>query len=111
MTGEFYLGMHKTAVDFYVLKGIAEEMLDFLGYAGRYSFVTNKEIPKEFHQGQSAAISVNNDVVGYMGRVHPAKIKEAVFVLEMNLDKLFSKKVGRMKYKEISKYQIGRAHV
>ena len=61
-------------------------------------------MPKEFHPGQSAAISVNNDVVGYMGRVHPAKIKEAVFVLEINLDRLFSKKVGKMKYKEISKY-------
>ena len=104
MAGDFYLGMHKTAVDFYILKGIAEEMLDFLGYAGRYSFVTNKEMPKDFHPGQSAAISVNNDIVGYMGRVHPAKVKEAVLVLEMNLDKLFDKKVGKMKYKEISKF-------
>ena len=104
MAGDFYLGMHKQPTDFYIMKGIAEELLDFLGYAGRYSFMTNKELPKEFHPGQSAAISVNNDIVGYIGRVHPAKAKEDVYVLEINLDQLLTKKVGKMKYKEISKY-------
>ena len=36
--------------------------------------------------------------------MHPKTTKEDVFVFEINLDKLFSKKVGKMKYKEISKY-------
>jgi len=36
--------------------------------------------------------------------LHPKTTKEDVFVFEINLDKLFSKKVGKMKYKEISKY-------
>ena len=39
-----------------------------------------------------------------MGKVHPAKTKEDVFVFEISLDKLLSKKTGKMKYKEISKY-------
>ncbi len=105
MTGEFYqaMGENKT-VDFYVLKGIAEELLDFLGYAGRYSLQVSEQIPEELHPGQSAMINVNNDIVGVMGRVHPAKLKEAVYVLEIDLDKLLDKKVGKMKYKEISKY-------
>ena len=38
------------------------------------------------------------------GRIHPEEIKEPVFVLEINLDKLLSKKVGKMTFKEISKY-------
>ena len=105
MAGEFYLGVDNTKqVDFYVIKGIAEELLDYLGYSGRYSFVINDSIPDTFHPGQSAAISVNNDIVGFIGRVHPVKSKEAVYVMEINLDKLLSKKVGKMKYKEISKF-------
>ena len=36
--------------------------------------------------------------------MHPAKTKEHVFVFEINLDKLLAKKVGALKYKEITKY-------
>ena len=104
MTGDYYLGIKKTQVDFYIIKGIAEELLDYLGYGGRYSFVVREDIPEELHLGQSAMISVNNDVVGLIGRVHPELSKEAVYVMEINLDKLLAKKTGKMKYKEISKY-------
>lgn len=106
MTGDFYLGVeNKKQVDFYVIKGIAEELLDYLGYAGRYSFVVKEnQMPDEVHPGQSALISVNNDVVGLIGRVHPSLVKEAVYVMEIDLDKLLDKKVGKMKYKEYSKF-------
>ena len=105
MTGDFYLGVNNTKqVDFYIIKGIAEELLDYLGYANRYSFVINDSIPDTFHPGKSAAISVNNDIVGFIGRVHPTKAKEEIYVMEINLDKLLSKKVGKMKYKEVSKF-------
>ena len=39
-----------------------------------------------------------------MGKLHPEVTKEDVFTFEINLDKLLAKKVGNMKYKEISKY-------
>jgi len=106
MTGEYMLGYkNRMNVDFYVIKGVAEELLDYLGYYGRYSFVPNKEkVPQELHPGQSAVISVNNDIVGVIGKVNPAIESEDVYVLEINLDKLLAKKVGKMKYKEISKF-------
>lgn len=105
MTGEYYLGIENNMnVDFYVIKGIAEEILDYLGYRNRYSFVIKEELPEEFHPGQTAIISVNNDEIGIIGRVHPKISKENVYVMEINLDKLLCKKVGTMKYKEISKY-------
>ena len=106
MTGEFYQGVdNKKEVDFYIIKGIAEEILDYLGYANRYSFVIKEgQLPDELHSGQSALISVNNDIVGLIGRVHPSLVKEAVYVLEIDLDKLLDKKVGKMKYKEFSKF-------
>lgn len=104
MTGDYFLGLEKKKIDFYVIKGIAEEMLDYLGYSGRYSFVVKENIPNQMHPGQTAFISVNNDIVGIIGRIHPEKCKDEVFVMEINLDKLLAKKTGKMKYKEISKY-------
>ncbi len=105
MTGEYYLGIqNKKNVDFYVIKGIAEELLDFLGYANRYSFVHSENLPKEFHPYQTAEISVNNDIVGIIGKLHPKFEKDPVYVCEINLDKLLDKRTGKMKFKEISKF-------
>ena len=56
------------------------------------------------HPGQTADISVNNDIVGMVGKIHPAIEKDDVFVLEINLSKLTAKRTGKMKFKEISKY-------
>lgn len=105
MSGLYYTEIgNRKQVNFYVIKGVVEELLDYLGYAGRYSLVVKEELPKEMHPYQSAQISLNNNIIGIIGKVHPAKAKEDVFVFEINLDKLLSKKVGGMKYKEISKY-------
>lgn len=105
MSGKYYLGLdNKKEVDFYVIKGVAEEILDYLGYGKRYSFVLPKEIPAQMHPGQTAEISVNNDIVGMVGKLHPSVEKEDVYVLEINLSKLLAKKTGKMKFKEISKF-------
>ncbi len=108
MTGEYYLGIeNRKQVDFYVVKGVVEELLDYLGYTGRYSFVVDEDkMPNELHPGVAAQISVNNDIVGIIGRIHPKLSKEDVYVFEINLDKLLDKKVGKMKFKEISKYPV-----
>ena len=104
MTGERSTGLNSKQVDFYDIKGVTEEILDYLGYNGRYSFVVKEELPQEFHPYQTAEISVNNDIVGIVGKLHPNCTKDNVYVLEINLDKLLEKKVGKMKYKEISKF-------
>lgn len=105
MTGEYYVGIeNKKPVDFYVIKGIVEEILDYIGYQNRYSFVVKNNLPKEFHPYQTAEISVNNDIVGIVGKLHPANFKEPVYAFEINLDKLLDKKVGKMRCSEISKY-------
>ena len=107
MTGKYYNKIgYNEPVNFFDIKGVTEELLDFLGYSNRYSFVVPKQIPKEFHPGQVAEISVNNDIVGIVGRIHPSIEKEQVYVMEINLDKLLEKRVGKMKFKEISKFPI-----
>ena len=104
MSGKYSTGLNNNKnVDFYVIKGIAEEILDYLGYAGRYSFM-KQEMPKEIHPGQSAMINVNGSNIGMIGKIHPSVTKDDVYVLEINLDELFTKKVGKMKYKEFSKF-------
>ena len=97
MSGKYSTGLNNNkTVDFYVIKGIAEEVLDYLGYSGRYSFM-KQEMPKEMHPGQSAMINVNGSNIGMIGKIHPSVTKDDVYVLEINLDELFTKKVGKMK--------------
>lgn len=103
MTGEYNLGLNTKKVNFYIIKGILEELLEYLGYQNRYSLVIN-DLPKELHPGQSASIILNNVKIGIIGKVHPNTTKDDIYVMEINLDKLFSFRVKEMQYKEISKF-------
>ncbi len=82
MTGKYYQGIcNNSQIDFYVIKGIVEEVLDFLGYSGRYSFVYPKNMIEEFHPGQTAEISVNNDIVGVVRKVASILCKRFCFCI------------------------------
>ena len=86
LSGDYFLGVKKTAVDFYVVKGIVEELLDYLGYGGRYSFIVKENIPEQLHPGQSAFISVNNDIVGIIGRIHPNVKKDISIIVNKDME-------------------------
>ncbi len=103
MTGIYNVGLHKEVVDFYVIKGILEEILESLGYQNRYSIVPTSEVD-ELHPGQSAKIILNNVEIGVIGKVHPSIIKDNIFVMEINLETLLSFRTKKMQYKEITKY-------
>ena len=88
--------------DFYLIKGVVENVLDYLGFKNRYSY---KEISiSELHPGMSASILLDREVIGYIGRVHPVINKDNIFVAELSLTKLTTKSVKPIKYKESSKY-------
>ena len=104
LTGDYYQELgHNRKIDFYILKGIIEELLIFLGYENRYSLITD-EFPKEFHPYQSAYINLNGENIGIMGKLHPNVTKDNVYVAEINLSKLSKFKTSKIKYKEINKY-------
>lgn len=103
MTGTYTLGLNSKKVNFYIIKGILEELLEYLGYANRYSLKV-EDIPNELHPGQSASIILNNVKIGIIGKVHPSVTKDDIYVLEINLDKLFTFRVKQMQYKDISKF-------
>jgi len=88
--------------DFYLLKGIVENLLEYLGFKNRYTFEVNTL--QEIHPGISAKILLDREEIGIIGRVHPNMVKDEVYVCELSMTKLYSKKIKPLKYKETSKY-------
>ena len=103
MSGNYQDGLYKEKVDFYHLKGVMEELLDYLGFNNRYSLSVT-DIPQEFHPGASASIILNGMKVGIIGKVHPNVSKNDIYLMELYLDLIEKLGVGKMEYKEISKY-------
>lgn len=90
-------------VDFYLLKGIVEYLLEYLGLSKRFEFKVNKEL-KGMHPGRCASIILDREVIGYLGEVHPSICKSEVYVFSISVDKLIDKSVRLIKAHEISKY-------
>ena len=95
-------GHNAIKCDFYTLKGIIENLLTYLGFKNRYSFV--KASLPDMHPGMSASILIDKEVVGVIGRVHPSYNKNEIYVSELSITKLYNKTVKPIKFKEASKY-------
>ena len=89
-------------IDFYVIKGVIENLLNYLGFKNRYSFEITSF--NELHPGMSAKILLDREEIGIIGRIHPSICKDDIFVCELSLTKLYEKQVKPLKYKEASKY-------
>ena len=103
MTGNYKVGLEKKEVNFYVMKGVMEELLAYLGFEGRYELKA-EDIPNELHPGQAGSIYVEGQKVGIIGKIHPTIAKESIFVMELNLEMLSQMEHPGMKYVEISKF-------
>ena len=88
--------------DFYLLKGIIENLFKYLGLKNRYDF--QKVEVKELHPGVSASILVDRKPVGIIGRVHPSIMKDEVYVAEFSMTALYNLNIKPLKFKEASKY-------
>ena len=91
-----------TKCDFYCIKGIIENLLDYLGFKNRYAFEA-ASLP-EMHPGMTAKILIDREEVGIIGRVHPSYKKDEIYVSELSMTKLYNKQIKPIKYKEASKY-------
>ncbi len=87
--------------DFYLVKGIIENILDFMGLKNRYSFEISDEV--DLHPGVSANILLDRKKIGFIGRVHPNINKDEIYVFELSLNALILK-IKPLKYKEAPKY-------
>ena len=88
-------------VDFYITKGIVENLLDYMGFKNRYSFEVST--CSDLHPGISADILLDRKKIGVIGRVHPKILKDEVYVFELSLQALMTA-VKPIKYKEPPKY-------
>ena len=88
-------------VDFYLVKGIIENLLNYMGYKNRYSLIVSKD--NNLHPGISADILLDRKKIGMIGKIHPNLIKDDIYVFELSLTSLIGD-IKPIKYKEVSKY-------
>ncbi|MDQ0481355.1 phenylalanine--tRNA ligase subunit beta [Guptibacillus hwajinpoensis] len=96
----------KKPVDFFVVKGILEELAVEFGVEDRLTF-TRADEPK-LHPGRTAAIHLDDELIGYIGQLHPEVEKELdlseTFVFEINLEALLKADVDHLKYKKLPRF-------
>lgn len=92
---------NRVSVDFYLIKGIVENLLNYLGLKNRYNFEVDN-IPN-MHPGISARITLDREPIGILGRIHPSNHKDNIYVAEISMNKLM-KTIKPIKYKEAPKY-------
>lgn len=92
------------SVNFYIIKGIIEDLLNYLGLENRYKFNKLKTNIYELHPGVSAEILVDNELIGYVGLINPTISEYTLYMFEISLDKVLEKSLNIIRYKEIPKY-------
>lgn len=96
---------HQIKVDFYLLKGIVEELFNKLDMEIEILPLTEKV--DELHPGRSAEITLNGKRIGFLGALHPKFAKENdlddVYVLEIILNSVYEYKYSEFKFNPIPK--------
>lgn len=97
------------AADFFDLKGCLENVLSLTAFGNEVKFVA-KSFPA-FHPGQSAAIVLNGEEIGFIGQIHPIiaqkiGINGKAFACEVLIDRIAQRNVASAK--EISKFPANR---
>ena len=100
-------------VDFYLLKGMVEELLSKFSVRSKYfdAFpVDSGLLPQWLHPGGAARAVIDGLTVGYFGQLHPSeaqsrKLKQPVFIGELYLDRLYKQSLRQPVARELSRYQ------
>ncbi len=103
-------------VDFYTLKGAVEELLAKFSARSKYidAFPADSRLlPQWLHPGRAARAVVDGLTVGYFGQLHPAeaqrrKLKQPVFIGELDLDRLDRQPLRQPAARELSRFQAVR---
>lgn len=95
------------AVDFYSVKGILDMMFDSFGLASTITYEATKEIA-EMHPGRTALIKLNEQVIGFVGQVHPSIAKAydiaETYVAELNIQALIESEKLSFVYETVTKF-------
>jgi phenylalanyl-tRNA synthetase beta chain len=101
------------AFDFYDVKGVVEQLVSRFEMRGMYfdRFSADAGLtPEWLHPYRSARVVADGVTVGWCGQLHPReaaarKIKDAVLVGEIYLDRLYKLALRRPVARELSRYQ------
>lgn len=101
------IGMYGDDVDFYVLKGLIENILEVTNI-NRYS-VEKETTNESYHPGRCANIKVGIDVIATFGEAHPEVlmnygIEKRAYLAEINITKLVKYSKVTKKYVEVPKF-------
>ena len=101
------LGMYGEC-DFFMLKGVLEEMFLKLGLEGKVDFEPSQEKPF-LHPGRQALIYVGGTYAGFIGQVHPEvcenyDMKCEAYVAGIDLPVITEKATFDRKYEGVAKY-------
>jgi phenylalanyl-tRNA synthetase beta chain len=95
-------------VDFFYAKGIVESIFDLLNIDSIQFVQANEALGTDYHQGRTAYLMFNNEIIGLIGQVHPAVLEEydlkPTFVFEINLDRVYQTNRKAIRYQTISRY-------
>lgn len=97
----------ESAVDFYTLKGVLETMFDSLAFSDHITYEATNKIA-ELHPGRSAYILFNQEIIGFIGQVHPTVAKmyhiPETYVAELNIQQLIDSPKEALVYQTVSKF-------
>ena len=101
------IGMYGDDIDFYVLKGIIENVLEAIN-VNRYDIEKEKN-NRSYHPGRCANIKIGIDTIGTIGEAHPEilqnyDIEKRAYIAEINITKLEKYSRENKKYVEIPKF-------
>ena len=93
-------------VDFFVLKGIVEGMMNSLGLVEGLSF--EQAQIDGMHPGRTANIIYNGERIGLIGQIHPTEQKKRdlknTYVMEMNLAKILAVETAELVYVQVPRF-------
>ncbi|MGG5254837.1 phenylalanine--tRNA ligase subunit beta [Neobacillus sp. SM06] len=96
----------KKPVDFFVLKGIVEGLVEKLGLTNQIAY--KKATVEGMHPGRTAEVQLNGKTIGFVGQVHPNRQKELdlkdTFVFELNLQAILEASSEPLQYKAIPRF-------
>ena len=105
--GESLWQMEKTPVDFYLVKGILDNLFARIGLKN-VAYKKAIDLNHNFHPGRCAEILSDGERVGIISELHPRFSKEhdlpRTLVFELNEDKILSLINKPFKYEPITKY-------
>ena len=95
------------SADFYLMKGILDKIFDSFGLTTSVSYEATTKMP-DLHPGRTALIKVNDQVIGFVGQVHPTRAKmydiPETYVVELNLQALIEIEKPTFVYEAVTKF-------